>query len=824
MRKQSFFNLVLVFCALLAAPIMPLQAQFSTATAPTGAAAQLNVQQFLDKQPGALKSHRDGTYTVAQIIQSYTSYYNLDARVLLTLLELGPKLLSERNPSDEMLRRPFGAVGPEGFKAQIEWAVREIRAGFGPYATPPVVRFTDGSSITLDTKQEPSIIAVQRFLAQGRAQADWQTLVDGYTPLYQKLWGTEPALPTPQPAATRPFLKLPWQPGVQMIHSSYFDHVYPTVDRGEDGNNFIVNYMGRGNLSYNSHDANDYYFPEKPTGTPILAAASGVAYAFSSPGNGIVIKQGGQYTGYETVYWHLDQFASIFQGKIDNGVGVPVEAGTLLGVSGSSGFTTGGAHLHFEVRHNGKQVDPYGWYGPGSDPCAAWTAGCEASVWLWDESLSGTYDFTRPDAPAPKDTEPPVGNLAVAPDRDLGLLVNFDGNVVPTIGRGFPQLNGSSGARPRFEAGVFDQGVQVPNGLELTYPISGNVEVERGTLAFWAKLPEEYPANSTKRQYLFAASANPEDGNVYTNTLALRREQGDDGPRWNFWTVDDAGAAHNLTVPDTLSRDWHQFAVTWERESGLKALYIDGQLAAKASTVSLPTAFGDRLQLGRFVAGFGASGATLDEVAVFRRVLSEAEIKRLAERKDVYTGADGPIKPAQVVTDRTVLLDANAIDAQGGIVSVQLRRDNEPWSDPQPYFDTYRWTISGTEGLHTFAIRYRDRADNETVVTTTLDLATPLTGGVTVRSSFDTAAVLGLEVGGLDGRPAGDQAARTWLVERVQMQLSTYEDFRDATWEPFTDIRVWNWATGQERIVYVRFRDERGRISVAQRVGPDAGP
>jgi murein DD-endopeptidase MepM/ murein hydrolase activator NlpD len=816
-------NLLICFALLFSVWVSPVS---PAAAAPSNAVSQLNVQRFLDGQPGTLKSYREGQYSAAQVIEAYTSYYNLDPRILLTLLELGPRLLTNPKPAPENLRKPFGAGGPDSFTRQIEWSVRDIRAGFGPYSAAPVVQFSDGTSVALDVKQEASVIAVQRFLANGRAQSEWRGLVDRYLPLYKQLWGNQPAPPTPTPAAARPFLKLPWPAGVEMIHSSYFDHVYPTVDRGVDGNSFIVNYLGRGNLSYNTHDGHDYYFPANPIGTPMLAAAPGVAYAYTKPGNGVVIRHGGAYAGYETVYWHLDQFAIIFEGKIDNGAGVPVEAGTVLGTSGKSGFTDGGAHLHFEVRHNGKQVDPYGWYGAGPDPCAAWTAGCEASVWLWDDSLSGMYDFTRPDAPAPQDREAPHGSLAVAPDSDLGLLAHFDDNVVPAVGQGLVEFSGTTqgapGAKPQFAEGVFGRAIQLSSSLGLSYPISGNLELERGTIAFWAKLPAEYPQSRTNRHYLFAASANPEDGKIYTDTLALRREQAEGRAMWNFWTVDDRGLAHNLTVSDTLQREsWHHFAVAWERETGRKSLFIDGQLVAQASAITLPTTLGEQLQLGRFISGFGASGVTFDELSVFRRALSGREIKRLAERQDVYTRNPGPISTARVVTDRTVVLDANAIDHQGGIVSVQLRRDNEPWSEPLAYHDSYRWTISGTEGVHTFAIRYRDRADNETVVTTTLELQAPIVGTADVRSTFDTAAVLGLSIKGIDPEPQGAQTPQMWLSEHVEMQVSTFADFRDAIWEPFVDVRVWNWQPDEARSVYVRFRDEHGRISKPQVVGPD---
>jgi murein DD-endopeptidase MepM/ murein hydrolase activator NlpD len=95
------------------------------------------------------------------------------------------------------------------------------------------------------------------------------------------------------------------------------------------------------------------------------------------------------------VYWHLDKFAKKFRGKVNTDEGVPVRAGDLLGSSGRSGFVGGTPHLHFEVRLHGKQVDPYGWYGAGQDPCPAY-AGCTISRWLWAPELSGEFDFTPP--------------------------------------------------------------------------------------------------------------------------------------------------------------------------------------------------------------------------------------------------------------------------------------------------------------------------------------------------------------------------------------------------------------------------------------------
>ncbi|TJW27857.1 MAG: M23 family metallopeptidase, partial [Mesorhizobium sp.] len=43
--------------------------------------------------------------------------------------------------------------------------------------------------------------------------------------------------------------------------------------------------------------------------------------------------------------------------KIDVTVGKRLNAGDLIGKTGSSGRSTG-PHLHYEVRHNGEAIDP----------------------------------------------------------------------------------------------------------------------------------------------------------------------------------------------------------------------------------------------------------------------------------------------------------------------------------------------------------------------------------------------------------------------------------------------------------------------------------
>lgn len=86
-----------------------------------------------------------------------------------------------------------------------------------------------------------------------------------------------------------------------------------------------------------------------PYGTRVNAAAAGKVI-FSGQANGfgnlVVIEH---REGFETAYAHLSQ--------LNVEVGDRIGAGYKVGEVGSSGMSTG-PHLHFEVRVNGKQVDP----------------------------------------------------------------------------------------------------------------------------------------------------------------------------------------------------------------------------------------------------------------------------------------------------------------------------------------------------------------------------------------------------------------------------------------------------------------------------------
>ena len=88
-----------------------------------------------------------------------------------------------------------------------------------------------------------------------------------------------------------------------------------------------------------------------PTGTPIYAAGNGVVEKEgweSGYGKFIMLRHN---NGYETAYGHMSAYArGLEEGK-------RVHQGQVIGFVGSTGLSTG-SHVHYEIRVNGRFVDP----------------------------------------------------------------------------------------------------------------------------------------------------------------------------------------------------------------------------------------------------------------------------------------------------------------------------------------------------------------------------------------------------------------------------------------------------------------------------------
>ena len=87
-----------------------------------------------------------------------------------------------------------------------------------------------------------------------------------------------------------------------------------------------------------------------PTGTPVRPIMAGVVEAVNHDyfgfGNHVIVQHDG---GYESIYGHLS--------RTEVEVGQKVDLSTELGLSGSTGFSTG-PHLHIEIHKDGVPIDP----------------------------------------------------------------------------------------------------------------------------------------------------------------------------------------------------------------------------------------------------------------------------------------------------------------------------------------------------------------------------------------------------------------------------------------------------------------------------------
>src|SRR5215510_9741506 len=108
-----------------------------------------------------------------------------------------------------------------------------------------------------------------------------------------------------------------------------------------------------------------------PAGTPIQAAAAGqVVFSGTQAGYGnVVVIQ--HEEGYSTLYAH--NTANLVS------VGTTVSQGQPIAMVGSTGRSTG-PHLHFEVRKDGKRLDPVQFFAAGNTPKSAAAAEDDSSA------------------------------------------------------------------------------------------------------------------------------------------------------------------------------------------------------------------------------------------------------------------------------------------------------------------------------------------------------------------------------------------------------------------------------------------------------------
>ena len=188
-----------------------------------------------------------------------------------------------------------------------------------------------------------------------------------------------------------------------------------------------------------------------------------------------------------------------------------------------------------------------------------------------------------------------------------------------------------------------------------------------------------------------------------------------------YWPTGSSGAK-SLVFPWTYNDDsWHHYVASYDQALGLK-VYVDGHVVASDSTNLGPLPDATRnMMLGAAPWGEAYSGL-LDDVCVFDRAMSQAEVTRL-----IQTGCKSLIDPKLVLGAPSVEAGASVDAALSGFApdsTVSLWLDDEKLSDEaitaEGTLDTQLLIPADTTaGTHQVVVK---NANSETQVSAQLDV------------------------------------------------------------------------------------------------------
>ena len=247
---------------------------------------------------------------------------------------------------------------------------------------------------------------------------------------------------------------------------------------------------------------------------------------------------------------------------------------------------------------------------------------------------------------------------------------------------------------------------------------SGIVSGTQGSITFWVNPVDAEPGNRKNRVLLrlHTLDKGKEKDSI---VLLLRNQNGQTGVRFYYGTLEGGNNFVNLTAnkPVWQKNQWHHIAAVWG--DGKITLYIDGEYAASKDVTAYTGAY-NMLSFGQQWEPNPGS-TLLDEVRIFRRKLTDDEVRSEFQRSTAAQGAGESQRPFDfALTERTVQSDGRiqsgeyaagfALMSEGG-----KRAKNGSYAEyqPQAYFsydqnnlyiamksrgDDLRCTISAPDG------------------------------------------------------------------------------------------------------------------------------
>jgi hypothetical protein len=196
-------------------------------------------------------------------------------------------------------------------------------------------------------------------------------------------------------------------------------------------------------------------------------------------------------------------------------------------------------------------------------------------------------------------------------------------------------------------------------------------------------------------------------------------------------------------------------------------IYLNGIEKAVTSASGNISSYDTNFLIGKM----GASesyffNGSIDEVAIYNRALSAAEIK--AQYDAVITPADttpptGSISingGAAYTNNTSITLTLSASDNASGVSKIMVSNDpgfsGASWEN---YASTKAWTLSSGDGTKTVYVKYKDAAENVSIVYSaniTLDTISPVIAITLPADNSYTKVASGNLTGAVDGAPFSD--------------------------------------------------------------------
>jgi hypothetical protein len=168
-----------------------------------------------------------------------------------------------------------------------------------------------------------------------------------------------------------------------------------------------------------------------------------------------------------------------------------------------------------------------------------------------------------------------------------------------------------------------DDYVQLPSGM---------LNSISGTISLWFKTPAIWEAVGSPYGMMFwAGQTSSGDGGGDQNELHLDMSSDTNHGRVHFFIEGGATDLSYRSASGTRYDDdvWHHAVVTWDRTIPSSSIYVDGASRASATTLGNSFTCNGVARLGYAWSGVRYYGGLLDEVRLFNRPLTAAEVTQL---------------------------------------------------------------------------------------------------------------------------------------------------------------------------------------------------